>query len=290
MTINKGKTNEELVQKYLARLKARKEKPVEEPNVEEPLEERVPEGGNGLLYGTTLGEIYLYRRDGGDLLVAERDGSVDAISASLTKICDAGEYDDIRSTISPVRYHSPGPNTTLYFHKARLFWAKGNKVYDESLNKEAFQRSGKINTLCEHLGSLHDGGDYSVVYGSVWINSVGANNKFFQTHAYPVDSEVHFLCSHNKELYDVRQDRSLNETAHKKNLLSFNKSVITNLCSHNGRLLVAGMWYEGGDKFTYCIRDLDADKHLVISPDEIKSMCSIQSELTNQILTERFTR
>ncbi|MBR9691952.1 hypothetical protein GOV06_04140 [Candidatus Woesearchaeota archaeon] len=279
MTINKGKTNEELVQKYLARKKVREQEP---KPIEEPLEEKV-EGENGLVYAVDK-IIALFREGQDDIIITERDNFVNAICAYRGILYDAGD------------------DQTIFITQAN--------APIKTLQGDVVTRSRGIQSLCAHRGVLFDSGNYSGVY--TLATDTSAVNVLNSKQRGTEDKHVLTLCSHNKRLHHVENGKDLYCTIGHDFIQTIEpcESFVTNLCSHNGELYHAetksiyktltgekiaeregwvralcshnGELYDGGD---YGMRETRSNRivnYSFVKP-YVRAMCSVPPEIVDEI-------
>ncbi|MBR9691804.1 hypothetical protein GOV06_03370 [Candidatus Woesearchaeota archaeon] len=268
MTINKGKTNEELVNRYKARLKARKEKPVE------PLEKRLTQGGeNGLVYAVE-NKIFLYVNGNEDLLIKKRPGIVKALCPHKGELYDGGRY-SARNTLSDAtitKYFLIDYNT-LCSHNGELYSAPLKGIYKISTDEKIAERQDIVLALCSHDGNLLDAAGRTVYHT--------LTNKEERK----LDEVIYSLCSHDGDLY-YAPGRKVCKVSFRPSMFGpeNTESEITErpdnvlaLCSHNEVL------YDSGK---YGLFTTHSDVPIIPSKD-IGAMCSIPPELVKKILEER---
>ncbi|MBR9691955.1 hypothetical protein GOV06_04155 [Candidatus Woesearchaeota archaeon] len=279
MTINKGKTNEELVQKYLARKKAREEKPIEEP-----LEEKV-ERKDSLVYAVD-DIIFLFRVGQEDMeITRKRMDIVNALCVYKGILFDAGADRNIYDTLAdfPLRtfdgivLERPGAIHSLCSHKDILLdsgdyhgiytLATGLKP-EEVLNAvEDGTQDKKVLALCSHYNQL-----FHIEEGVYLYRTIGHQ---FSCQMEPRESAVTHLCSHNEGLY-YADEKSIYQTLAGKKIAE-REGEVRALCSHNGEL------YDGGE-YGLCKTLSGINIPLKFSNSEVSAMCSIPQELANNII------
>ncbi|MBR9691951.1 hypothetical protein GOV06_04135 [Candidatus Woesearchaeota archaeon] len=276
MTINKGKTNEELVNRYKARLKAREQEPIEEP-----LEEKLPQGDNGLVYAIDKSKeedrstIFLYREDQEDRILGWRTGKVNTFCIHQGDLLDAGDYNDIYPTSAPDKktIRVDGSVNALCSQTAALFAAIDFGIYNLSNEKLISKRGAMSRALCVHNGQLYSAGDYDAIYDTL-----------FSRKAIEVNTPVVSLCSHNGELYDVRRNgimyHSTSATEEKKCM--GDKILIA--FSHNEELCDVRYIDNLLDKNSHGVFKTKNDENIFQTDQTITAICSISPEIVKKIL------
>ncbi|MBR9691958.1 hypothetical protein GOV06_04170 [Candidatus Woesearchaeota archaeon] len=284
MTINKGKTNEELVQKYLARKKAREQEPKVEPEI-------IP-NENGLVYAAG-GTIFLFRQRENDVFITDRTEHVaDLCSEDVEsydarpygiRLYDAGDY-GIRDTlyhhqIIPENSLKIEKTRALCFHKGNLYAGTENKIYDiDDESAKKVSETLKVNALCSHNGELL----YAVDGGGAVFYAL--KEGILRVLTRPVLD----LCSHDNTLYDARID-GIHKTLEEEVVLEREPigEDITKLCSHNGELLYVEELGLSSSERHWDICELSTDEAILSSDVKISAMYSIPSSLVQRILEEK---
>ncbi|MBR9691953.1 hypothetical protein GOV06_04145 [Candidatus Woesearchaeota archaeon] len=232
MTINKGKTNEELVQKYLARKKAREQEPKEEPNVEEPLEEKVE--GDVLIYAAENKIILLEKED--KIVLRERKRFVTDLCMYEGELYEIDTKGDVSKTCTDTVRSQALNAHALCSHNGRLFGGGKGKLYNIS-EYIVEDRDYEITSLCSHDGELYE----AAADGKIYRNS---DRSVVAERKYPVWD----LCSASGILLDAGEYRYIARTFDDRvyYFLSSQEMASSALCQHNKSLLYALI--EGGIK------------------------------------------
>ncbi|MBR9691957.1 hypothetical protein GOV06_04165 [Candidatus Woesearchaeota archaeon] len=268
MTINKGKTNEELVRQYQARLKARKEKPAPK---QEALEERV-EGENGLVYSID-DTIYLFREKQDDVEITTRYNTVNALSVHQGKLYDVINMGGLNQTLSGnIIVERAWDTTALCSHNGVLYYGEIDGVYNAQTGEEVVARRGYVNVLCSHDGELYDAGEEGKIYKTLSDEVVAER-----------PTNIQALCSHDGHLFDAGNYGKIIRT-HPQGLneLRVADGRICSLCSHNGELLYAGDNKEGIHRIQ--IKGSWLHKGKIPIKGHVNAMCSVPPEIVQKIL------
>ncbi|MBR9691949.1 hypothetical protein GOV06_04125 [Candidatus Woesearchaeota archaeon] len=268
MEINKGKTNEELVERYLARLKAREQ----EPQIIEP--EIVHPQNNGLVYATADGQIFLFKEEQDDMLIADTGVNVADMCVHNRELLDAGQriYNTLEKT--HLRGQPYTPVQTLCSHKGELYLSMWEKIYVKTPDgtREVTKRLGGVNALCSHNGELYDAGNYGNMY--VTLNSI--DNKF-------VEGITLDLCSDGSTLYAARSDRIYKPLEKEVVLEEPIDARFSKICFHNGELYYVINYNKGDGRDHYAINKCPSREEIVSKNIKISAMCSIPPSLVKRI-------
>ncbi|MBR9691805.1 hypothetical protein GOV06_03375 [Candidatus Woesearchaeota archaeon] len=264
MKINKGKTNEELVNRYKARLKARKEKPVEEP-VEEPVEQKTSK--DGLVYALN-NKIYLTQDFKDSIFLTSRIDTINALcvhngelyAASGNSISTVSEASD---RIVKTRERTVN---ALCSHNEILYDANARYIQEIFSNIKIAARRGEIKALCAHNGELYDAG--------LGIFKTQANEEI------SIATQVNALCSHDGNLYYAHKLSVFCFTKKGVNRVASRSDLVEALCSHNTNLLDGGRY--GGIYAT--IHDMP---FLAPTDGHTAAMCSVPPDLVERILKNK---
>ncbi|MBR9691954.1 hypothetical protein GOV06_04150 [Candidatus Woesearchaeota archaeon] len=264
MTINKGKTNEELVERYKARLEARKQ----EPKIIGPV---IVPGEPGLVYAIGS-EIYLLNQHGNDIKIAERDSTVNALCVDAGELYDAGDYGSVYETLDNLEvWNRDIPINALCSHKGNLYFAEGSTIGDMNPRpdwKPITEREGEVKALCSHDGKLLDVGDYDDICNTL-------EDRTERGLDYEAAS---ILYSYNTNLYCVKYGELVVELDTPKRRTT-RPGIIRSLCGYNGKL------YDAGDYAG--IHETFGSSSLDMNLERITAMCAVPSNIVHKILEEK---
>lgn len=253
----------------------------------------------GLVYAVnhTLGSssIYLYMNGKKDIHLCDRWHAITSLCIHNNWLYDGG-YKSVKfpsyepnetlgfviDTITgkDVMERKNNPVHTLCSHNGKLYRGDDRGgIYEVSPVKLVAVRFGKVTTLCSHEGILYDGGCYKGVHDT-FKDDVG-NKKVNNKKKY-----VPYLCSDKNVLYGVspKFDEDfyfsgfIFDVLKNKKIKNIEETPIL-ICSYRDELYYA---YRG------IVKKLSDDSILIheknTATDTISAMCSIPSELEEQIL------
>ncbi|MBR9691808.1 hypothetical protein GOV06_03390 [Candidatus Woesearchaeota archaeon] len=285
MKINKGKSNEELVNRYKARLKAREEKPVEEPEpleekVEKPLEERLHTSGEDCLIYASGGNIWLYdESQGTEGVISSRGEIITALCIHKGELYEGYGKGKVRNVNKDKQIATFEPNINdLCSHDGRIYAASEKDIFTINTGIVGFIVRGKhiateetgVFALCSYDEELHK------ALSNGRIHSV-YNYQPYETIIAKRDGAVRDLCSHDGELYDAGVYEGIYLTH--QNVEFSQTPPISALCSYNGRLLYSPI--DGGG-----IYDAESGKKFMDKNAQIFAMLSIDRKTMDKLQTD----